>query len=45
MPELWLQKTFAKGTSLNSKLAERCYWVFRGEEEISDLSEESTNLF
>ena len=45
MRELWLQKTFPKVTFLNSNWPRSRYRIFRTEEEISELLEESTNIF
>ena len=45
MLELGLRKTFPKVTFLNSNMPGSCYCIFCTEEEISELLEQSTNIF
>ena len=45
MPELWLRKTFPGVIFANSNLPENRYRMFRSEEEIRELPDDSTDIF
>ena len=45
MPELWLRKIFPCVIFLNSNLPERCYRIFKKEDEIGELPDDSADIF
>ena len=45
MPELWLRKTSPRVMFANSNLPENRYKLFRTQEEINELPEDSTDIF
>ena len=45
MPELWLRKTSPRFMFANSNLPENRYKLFRTQEEINELPEDSTDIF
>ena len=45
MPELWLRKTFPGVVFANSNLPENRYRMFRSEEEINELPDDSTDIY
>jgi len=45
MPELWLRKTFPAVTFANSNLPEKRFRVCKSKEELSELPEDSTDVF
>ena len=45
MPELWLNKKFPAVVFINTNLPEKRFKVFRSEEELSQLPEDSTDVF
>ena len=45
MPELWLRKTFPGVIFANSNLPENRYRMFRSEEEIRELPDDSTDIY
>ena len=45
MPELWLRKTFPKVQFMNTNLPEQRFRMAKSEEELSELPEDSTDVF
>ena len=45
MPELWLRKTFPKIQFLNSNLPEDRYRIAKSEDELTELPDNSTDIF
>merc|ERR1712121_585253 len=45
LPELWLNKKFPAVVFINTNLPEKRFQVFRSEEELSQLPEDSTDVF
>ena len=45
MPELWLRKTFPAVTFANTNLPEKRFHICKNEKELSELPEESTDVF
>ena len=45
LPELWLQKIFAKVIFLNSNMPEKQYTIFKKKRQIDEHPEDSTEIF